>query len=594
MQQLVSSSSLAVVEIPAVQPAVRSFQVSRSTPIIKSKGVLWYPDRPPWVVSLIQEGDAQRLVCTCPFCRRYHLPCSHLLCVTGGVFGLSDVHYRYLLDYVLGHLASEHLLPPKRGIVISSDVHLSFPESTAPTLSALLLSEDDDNSDCDLSDFGAPASDHPTVTQDYRTHSEFMSQLKAVFKQLQSNDTARQELMILTKEHVATAAALAARIKATPSDPSKGVQDPCSVDKSKGRGSSRRLGASPSKRSKRRKIVVVGGTSEDTANPQPTSQANPPSPATAAAGVAPASSAPTEVQDPPTSARPGRPALISNEELALGTVQWLGRKRRQQLALTAASVSEQKTPEWHLFKIGHVSGTTAQTVVTSGRGLAACARKILGLSPEPRYPLETQKAIDLGVLLEPRILKWYQLSVRKSTICKVFLYPAVIRHEIPELGVVSPDGVVFDVETKTSILLEVKTTKQILTAEQAANKPQWYSQLQLGMWALKAQSAILLVYDTNLATTTDDHQAKILEGAVKQIPVNVDLDWREKFSCNATAFYDAYLRWYHELFDSSMHLQDEQVRKGVAVLEMLIDKAPPEHRPHLLRLCAGVTHGAAS
>jgi hypothetical protein len=117
VDEILATPNLNVLELPAMKEAGRMFQVKYTTPLTKPNGVLWYPSRPPWVVELV-ETDEKRLLCTCPFHSRYLLPCRHLLKVTGGVFGLSDVHHRYLLDYSLGHLDPGKLSPPTPGLVL--------------------------------------------------------------------------------------------------------------------------------------------------------------------------------------------------------------------------------------------------------------------------------------------------------------------------------------------------------------------------------------------------------------------------------------------------------------------------------------------
>lgn len=259
VKELITSSNYELTEIPAVHPAARSFQVRYSKPISKSKDVLWYPDRPPWVVNLIEEDNSMRLVCTCAFIRRYQLPCRHLLAITGGVFSLSDIHYRYLLDYVLGYLDLTKLTAAKRGVVVRTGFPLTFPfSSSQDTESVLYVSDDEDN-------FEPSESIPETETSDYLVYSQWMSQCKAAFQSVQSDSSARKELMAMTQIHVSAVNSFTARFKDTPTDPTNGVQDPCNTDRSKGPASSKRLraGAEITMRKNRKKVVkvVVGKSS---------------------------------------------------------------------------------------------------------------------------------------------------------------------------------------------------------------------------------------------------------------------------------------------------------------------------------------------
>lgn len=108
--------------------------------------------------------------------------------------------------------------------------------------------------------------------------------------------------------------------------------------------------------------------------------------------------------------------------------------------------------------------------------------------------------------------------------------------------------------------------------------------MQLGIWAVGAESAILLVYDTNHANSSKDHRSRIQNNAVSQIKVCIDVDWRARYLNHAQSFYDGYLKWYHELFDVDSNLQADALQVGVAVVEMLVGKANPRVRQHLMTL----------
>ncbi len=95
-------------EVEDISMDVLRFKVrepSRNNSLDKDGTVrLWVRPRRERIVTQVMEGDVSRLVCSCPFTGYWGLPCECALAVTGGSFGLCDVHVRYTMPYVLGRL----------------------------------------------------------------------------------------------------------------------------------------------------------------------------------------------------------------------------------------------------------------------------------------------------------------------------------------------------------------------------------------------------------------------------------------------------------------------------------------------------------